>query len=63
MRRGEFSYSPLRSEETFCFLNRTIEFPEFKVDWVSPEMPILWRYNLHYFDYLHDPPEKGREKP
>ena len=25
------------------------------VDWVSADLPKLWRYNLHYFDYLHWP--------
>ncbi len=24
------------------------------MDWRSQEMPKLWRYNLHYFDYLQD---------
>jgi uncharacterized heparinase superfamily protein len=26
-----------------------------EVDWVSGNMPKLWRYNLHYFDYVLDP--------
>ena len=24
------------------------------MDWASKDMPKLWRYNLHYFDYLND---------
>lgn len=39
----------------FTFLNLTKEFPGGRIDWRSPEMPKLWRYNLHYFDYLLDP--------
>jgi Heparinase II/III-like protein/Heparinase II/III N-terminus len=25
------------------------------IDWVAEKLPLLWRYNLHYFDYLHQP--------
>ena len=39
----------------FTFLNLTKEFPGGRIDWRSPEMPKLWRYNLHYFDCLLDP--------
>ncbi len=38
----------------FTFLNLKKEFPSGSIDWRSPEMPKLWRYNLHYFDYLLD---------
>jgi len=37
---------------SFCFLNQTKEFPDGQIDWTSREMSKLWRYNLHYFDYL-----------
>lgn len=37
---------------SFCFLNQTREFPDDQIDWLSKGMPKLWRYNLHYFDYL-----------
>jgi uncharacterized heparinase superfamily protein len=38
-----------------CFLNlKPKPADSGSVDWRSPEMPKLWRYNLHYFDYLHD---------
>ncbi len=40
--------------DTFDFLNRAHTFPEGEVDWRSAEMEKLWRYNLHYFDYLLD---------
>ncbi len=62
MQQGEFAYPPIQSEATFCFLNRTKEFPGLDVDWVSPDMPKLWRYNLHYFDYLHDPQRSADSK-
>ncbi|RNC70382.1 MAG: heparinase [Desulfuromonadales bacterium] len=45
---------PPEGEWTFCFLNVSRSFPEGEIDWRSPEMSKLWRYNLHYFDYLHD---------
>lgn len=38
----------------FTFLNLKKEFPSGSIDWRSQEMPKLWRYNLHYFDYLLD---------
>lgn len=38
----------------FTFLNVTREFAEGKVDWRSAGQSKLWRYNLHYFDYLND---------
>jgi len=39
----------------FCFLGQSKWFEQGKVDWICRDMPKLWRYNLHYFDYLHDP--------
>ena len=39
----------------FCFLGRSRCFQSEDRDWVCQDMPKLWRYNLHYFDYLHDP--------
>ena len=52
-----------RSEDTssFTFLNREKRFSG-DVDWTSQEMPKLWRYNLHYFDYLHDPTRSLEQK-
>lgn len=47
---------PSRSMQpnTFEFLNRKKTFPDGHIDWISSEMPKLWRYNLHYFDYLSE---------
>lgn len=39
----------------FCFLGRSKRFELGMGDWACKDMPKLWRYNLHYFDYLHDP--------
>lgn len=39
----------------FSFLNVRKEFDPSRMDWVSPEQDKLWRYNLHYFDFLHEP--------
>jgi hypothetical protein len=35
-------------------LNQEKTFPDGGIDWASKDMPKLWRYNLHYFDYLFD---------
>lgn len=45
----------------FKFLRREIQFEE-AIDWDSAQLPALWRYNLHYFDYLRQeqmPLEQG----
>lgn len=34
------------------FLNQSKPLTEGQIDWQSAEMPKLWRYNLHYFDWL-----------
>lgn len=38
----------------FCFLRQPKDIPSQNADWACKDMPKLWRYNLHYFDYLHD---------
>ena len=38
----------------FTFLNLRKDFLAGSTDWRCSEMPKLWRYNLHYFDYLLD---------
>jgi len=38
----------------FTFLNVTAPAPAGSIDWRAPGMSRLWRYNLHYFDYLLD---------
>src|SRR5262249_32773634 len=36
----------------FTFLNMPRVLPPGRIDWAAQAMPKLWRYNLHYFDYL-----------
>ncbi len=38
----------------FVFLNQCVDFRKDQLDWVCRDRPKLWRYNLHYFDYLQD---------
>jgi len=37
----------------FCFINETKVFDPDAVDWACEGQKKLWRYNLHYFDFLH----------
>jgi uncharacterized heparinase superfamily protein len=46
---------PAASLGSITFLNQTRVFDPQAPDWCAAEMPKLWRYNLHYFDYLHWP--------
>ena len=46
---------PTGDDSYFCFLGQAKCIQSHNVDWVCKDMPKLWRYNLHYFDYLHDP--------
>jgi len=39
---------------TLTFLNHTVDYP-CGIDWYDPAQPKLWRYNLHYMHYLHQP--------
>jgi len=39
-------------EGRFCFLNEEARLGR-PVNWSAPEQSMLWRFNLHYFDYLH----------
>lgn len=45
---------PLNREHEFRFLNVPKTFSHGKVDWASTDMTRLWRYNLHYLDYILD---------
>ena len=36
----------------FRFINETKAFDPDNVDWISEDQKKLWRYNLHYFDFL-----------
>ena len=38
----------------FCFLGQSKRVERGNMSWGCRDMPKLWRYNLHYFDYLHD---------
>jgi uncharacterized heparinase superfamily protein len=40
-------------ESVFRFLNMSQRFNVDRLDWRAAHMTKLWRYNLHYFDYLH----------
>ncbi len=46
---------PTQDAHEFCFLNQSKIFPDGQLDWHCKEMPKLWRYNLHYFDYVGNP--------
>lgn len=39
------------SPTRFRFLNRTVDL-DFPAGWNDTSLPVLWRYNLHYFDGL-----------
>lgn len=42
----------LAGPHTFCSLNTTYDFP-YAGDWDRADRLFLWKYNLHYFDYLN----------
>jgi uncharacterized heparinase superfamily protein len=44
-------FEPLR----FRFIGLERDFSLRGVDWACADMPRLWRYNLHYFDWMLDP--------
>src|SRR5436309_4239770 len=60
IRRGVSMQAPLAmtmrqdGANEFRFLNVAKTFRHGMVDWACPDMPKLWRYNLHYFDYILD---------
>ena len=41
-------------DSQLCFLRQVKRHQPNNADWACKDMPKLWRYNLHYFDYLHD---------
>ena len=58
-RQGVAPVQPLcrqmkRDENTFTFLNKTRSFDPACFDWSPQTVGKLWRYNLHYFDYLNE---------
>lgn len=46
----------------FDFLNHTLSFPRDAMNWCPREALRLWRYNLHYFDFLRDPTRPLQQK-
>jgi len=46
--------TPPGLEQEFRFLNVSKAFSHGNADWSSTDMTKLWRYNLHYFDYILD---------
>lgn len=47
---------------TFSFLNHRVQFDGANIDWQPANASRLWRYNLHYFDYLADADRSLEEK-
>lgn len=47
---------------SFTFLNVTRKFTHAKMDWCPADVSRLWRYNLHYFDFLQDQQRPLAEK-
>lgn len=45
---------PILQHGCFCFLHQTAGFGPDEPDWRASGMPKLWRYHLHYFDWLKD---------
>ena len=43
------------TDAAFTFLHREKVFDPGRTPWACADMPKLWRYNLHYFDYLQHP--------
>lgn len=41
------------AQNHFCFLNKSVYFG-IELDWHDPHLSQLWRYHLHYFDYIRD---------
>lgn len=47
---------------SFTFLNETLNLPRQAMDWRPASVSRLWRYNLHYFDFLRDTQRTAIEK-
>ncbi len=50
-----FPSPPESASGEIFFLGNTATLNQQHPDWRHPTAPKLWRYNLHYFDYLHWP--------
>jgi uncharacterized heparinase superfamily protein len=53
---------PVADIVSFTFLNETLGFPSTAMQWNPPAAKRLWRYNLHYFDFLGDATRPVQEK-
>ena len=52
----------LQATGGFRFLNISKVLQVESFDWCPEDVPRLWRYNLHYFDYLRDESDNGDDK-
>ena len=52
----------VESTNAIQFLNHSRTFELSAIDWCPVHTQRLWRYNLHYFDYLRDPAWSVEEK-
>jgi uncharacterized heparinase superfamily protein len=52
----------IHREAAFTFLHRKKVFDLGRIEWANTDMPKLWRYNLHYFDYLQHPQRSVESK-
>ena len=50
--RRPYARAPQPSNYEFCFLNESRPADPELIDWHPQDVSRLWRYNLHYFDYL-----------
>ena len=52
------------NDSTFRFLNVTVNLNNSRrtLDWAASSEQRLWRYNLHYFDYLREPKRSIEDK-
>ena len=56
------SDGPIQPNSHFSFLGRSEHFKFGAIAWAGKDMPKLWRYNLHYFDYLQEPQRSVENK-
>jgi uncharacterized heparinase superfamily protein len=55
LQRGVPTPSGASTAAAIHFLNASRAMPTASPDWIAADAPKLWRYNLHYFDYLQWP--------
>ncbi|ULA63025.1 MAG: Heparinase [Nitrospira sp.] len=59
---GIAMHQPDDRDTAFTFLHREKVFDPACIPWACVDMPKLWRYNLHYFDYLQHPQRSIQNK-